>query len=418
MRYLSYLLVVTLLAGCANSNLKVSNEYRDPIRTIKVISVIPQTSFDVQTYQNKGAFWIGYFMFGVAGGLVAHYAVNKGRDKKTNRATNRIDDIVDVAAINGEFSAAYKRHINDLGWAEVSSFEVRESLSKKELKSTLRKMSEDAVLVINTGYRFSPNLEIVEVDADISLYLDPGVAKQLGKSSESKVAAANVRYQSDYVSESMRSMNSELSKLYMEIAQRQENTDRNLIYELNERDKAIREPYLKKYKSEIKQFKKDKKDEISQVFEEKMSSAKSSEYNLIRQQRKQANLEAKRAIREYSRYKHMNYWLHDDAEALKSQMEVAYNEMGHLVKTFLTHKSIRDDFRRNKEPLFIGVPDPIRTKNHSVSKTIDALKIASSVTDGRSIYMMDPGLSEREYADFYSLINGYPVIRRDKSQRQ
>lgn len=200
---LSVLAVVIATSACTTFQPKLTDELKDDIASVRVISVIHQEELNVQmNASNSGAVAAGAG-FGAIGGLIgaiADVSINSARskaaEKKAEQFRAALSGINTTSAINNTL----RESVESIDWAEANfvTYQDSEEFKNSHIRGEMDKLQEDALIVLYSSYSLTPELESLEITTRLALYEKPDtpVKKSDGPSRTRASYASGMKYQS------------------------------------------------------------------------------------------------------------------------------------------------------------------------------------------------------------------------------
>jgi len=163
------LAAVCLLAGCAPKHVALNEEAIKRIKTVKVVSVIPQHEVVPTVPPSTGevAAVSTAVMFGAIGGAIgggiaasiaaSHYHAAEAKLQPLTIQTKEID-------VRKDFADGLRRAADGSDRLIVQEeVTVNHPFGNSDRKQMLNEMTEDALLIVTTDYYFSPDFRVLNV---------------------------------------------------------------------------------------------------------------------------------------------------------------------------------------------------------------------------------------------------------------
>ena len=408
MKLLAAFISCLFLFGCASYKPLVEAEEKGQISSLRVISVVPQeeikTQIQIQTAGGAG--------FGLLGAIV-DASVNNSRAKDAEAASDPFRDALLETDPKSLINAAYENELQGIDWASPTTIEKRdEALDRKELRALLRTMPEDALLMIHSIYSLTPELEILEIDALLQLYMaDKREAKSTKDNGRlKKVGQTIIRFQSNLISPESQEILERFSKIEMEYqdALDSENSAEAKIKAKNARTRA--RSAVRKETDRLREVRKQNLLDariaaIEANYTAKIESAEKRERRELLQEQAKAIKEAKSEMRNYRNIERSELWLENSGEKLVLSLETGALEIGHLMLRALNETIDEKSLKSNT----IDVPIGSMEKSDYRGKTIGVhLGTNESGTQDHFRLKVDPANGINS-ASHYSVPAGEPL---------
>ena len=169
-------LAAFMMAGCAAHHIDLKPESAEKIKTVKLISIIPQAalvptiqpSAGATTAESAGA------QFGVIGALIGATIAGNIQEKQYKAAELKLAALVEPQKrieIRQEFLDKLRQAAEGSNRFVVQDAEtVIEGDGAKERSRALKEMSQDAVLTVLTHYYLSPDFKVFTVTSQAELW--------------------------------------------------------------------------------------------------------------------------------------------------------------------------------------------------------------------------------------------------------
>ncbi len=216
----SLLLVFAVsLSACTTFKPVLDQELKNQVSTIHVISFIPQEELDLQINQSNAAMAVGA-QFGFIGAIVASSidaSVNHARAKEAEARADEYRQLLVDVDTSDQLQSGFKDVAANLDWAEVVEFDSSTPIEEFKLKEYLQTVNADSLLILNSRYSLTPELDSLEMSTDLTMYMVPEKLENIRKRDRAQAAAKNpkpfyrgsLNYQSQYYGTNYRLLSGE-----------------------------------------------------------------------------------------------------------------------------------------------------------------------------------------------------------------
>ena len=199
-----YAVVLLLsLSSCAGYQQKVTQEARDQISTMRVVSFVPQSEISVSINTSNVAAHSAHQAgaIGMLLGSIIDSAVNNSATKRAESRAERFRAVLEDRDFASELHTAFNDTADSIDWADAV-FERRDGEKIGAVRKELLKNSkEDALLLLTSIYGLTPQLESFEIYTQFELYAKPN-NDQGGSANSSpmkRVQFGRLKFQSDMI---------------------------------------------------------------------------------------------------------------------------------------------------------------------------------------------------------------------------
>lgn len=410
------ILTLTLISGCATYSPIIPVAEKERIKTLRVISLVPQEEIKIQINQaNSGA--AAGAQFGLLGALVGGIvdaSVEGGRAKKSESYADLLRNTLMGEDVTSKLHESVRQGVKDIDWADVTKFEVRRKLDREDKKALATEMEEDAVLIITSTYSLTPKQEIIEVDSISRLYepKTPSAGKKYKILSPVKGSSSVLRFQSDFASEDLKKVNAEISKIQKEYDEKKVGKSGDGLKKLNSWRKdsinAIRKEAKVKNKQEVEAIWAVKKAEIEEKYDQLLAAEKSKtkRQSLLKEKRKELKL-ANAKAKENEVVKRNQEWVKNEGELLKEQINIGIKQTSVMLNKALNSDIPKEKLSAETQKIATGT-----LENEAFHGFINGYLLNSSAKGDREIYMLKAASGTAGQANYISIAKGNKVYQK------
>lgn len=193
---LTVLAVVIATSACTTFQPKLTQQLKDDIDTVRVISVIHQEELNVQMNAFNGAGTAGAVGFGALGvvvGSIADASVNSARSKVAEGKAERFRAALSGRNTTDAINATLKESVESIDWASANfvTYQASKEFKTFQLRGELEQLKEDALVVLTSSYSLTPELESLEITTRLALYKRPTEPAKKGLARNREVKKKN-----------------------------------------------------------------------------------------------------------------------------------------------------------------------------------------------------------------------------------
>lgn len=319
---LTIVLVVIATAACAGYKPKLTDDVKADISTVRVLSIIHQDELNVQINASStgaGAA-AGFGLLGALVGTAIDASVNDARSKSAEERVEPFRAVMQGTNTTAAINETIEKSVESLDWA-TANFEVFDDSDNFKVSDSMKGLEEDALLVINSSYALTPELESVEVKSELALYMNKN--KQSEESSKKRTKNTRSSHHAAY-----RSGMKYQSKLY---SGRYASND---VIALNEKREAL----IAEYDEKLARARISKRKELEVRKEKELRKLDSATFSKV-----EGEVDTQGTI-----------WLQDDGALLRQILEAGVAELGALVSLDLKDPLSPEEYKTSKQKFTTG----------------------------------------------------------------
>ncbi len=398
MKSFIFFALVAVLQGCSSYKPFVTQETKNQIKSLHVVSVIPQNKINVLTNQSAGGAIAGAQLgpLGAVIGGAIDSAIESSRSKKQLTYETKLNSLVSDLDITQLLHKTIKTSATNTNWANIADFKTSAPLRRKKLNEIILSMDSDALLVIESDYSLTPGLKLFEISAKAALYTKKPSKVEDGQQYK-KHGETYVRYQSDLAYPSKKELQSQIDMITEEYKRRLDNAGSKI------KKDAEKKWYRKQlYDTRVNFSKKLKKDIIRTIEANIASLQDSTSKNNELQNQEIAFLE--RQKKSYKKYSSYMEWTKNNGELLRENIDTGTQEVGRLLIHALNNTDITQITEGKEVTLTHSNLVDLNT-----SFEIKAVHIDRNEKLERNHYLVKRTALDTGIADYYSLADGEPI---------
>lgn len=177
MIFVSFFLTLIFMAGCSSSpyHSALSNEDRTHLfKKVKVVSVIPNKQIKVQyvpSAEDAGGYAAPVIGIGIVGMIVQDAIAQERAARKAEHKARGFRKQLSSYDFKQKVHSAYAKVLHNEDWLGITDF-VKDPVYKRfDADEFTNNLDEEKILLLSTHYSFDPDLNIIHVSLNSTLYL-------------------------------------------------------------------------------------------------------------------------------------------------------------------------------------------------------------------------------------------------------
>ena len=164
---LTAIIVALFASGCASpSRVPLSPDKTSKISSSQTVVALSQAEIGTDINRSNITAATGGGLIGA----IIDAGVNNYRAKNAESAAVPIRDALVKYDVGQTFTNALRAHVGEISWLSNTTVEAQQLTKDNTITAIVKKSAADAVLVLNTDYRLTPNFESVRVTVTASLH--------------------------------------------------------------------------------------------------------------------------------------------------------------------------------------------------------------------------------------------------------